>query len=75
MNIKVCMKCLGNKVRKHHHGDLYVEYFPLVVDWVCEDCGYKGIPIIFCSEEDYERFSSVKESYRISKDKGGNSPT
>lgn len=56
------MKCFSSRVRRHfRQKDVDVEYFPLVIDWVCEDCGYKGIPIVFCNEEDYVNFISIHE--------------
>jgi C4-type Zn-finger protein len=65
MDVKLCMKCFSKKVKKHlHHDETDVYYFPLVMDWICEDCGYKGIPIVFYSEEDYAKFVSVLEPHK-----------
>lgn len=62
MTVKACVKCLGKKVVRHYRDKTAkVDYFPLVIDWVCEDCGYKGIPIVFCNEEDYVSFVAVQE--------------
>ena len=61
-SIKVCMKCMGRNVkRRFKHKEADVDYFPLVMDWECEDCGYKGIPVVFCNEEDYVNFAAVRE--------------
>ncbi|HDH40790.1 MAG TPA: hypothetical protein ENG12_00040 [Candidatus Altiarchaeales archaeon] len=69
--IKACMRCFSKNVKRHlHHDKVELNYFPLIMDWVCEDCGYRGIPIVFCSEEDYERFISIAESHKSNRDKG-----
>lgn len=58
------MKCFGKRIRRHFHSkNVDIGYFPLVMDWVCEDCGYKGIPIVFCNEEDYVNFITIHESH------------
>ncbi len=70
MDIKVCTRCFGKGVKRHpNHDKAEVDYFPLIMDWVCEDCGYKGIPIVFYSKEDYERFISIMESNKSDRDK------
>ena len=68
--IKACMRCFSKNVKRHlHHDKVELNYFPLIMDWVCEDCGYRGIPIVFCSKEDYERFISIAESHKSNRNK------
>lgn len=68
--IKACTKCFSRRVKRHYRDkNIRVDYFPLVIDWVCEDCGYKGIPIVFCNEEDYVKFVSVVEENKESSEK------
>jgi hypothetical protein len=70
MDIKLCTRCFGRKIRRHIDNDeANFNYFPLVMDWVCEDCGYIGVPIVFCSEKDYKRFISIMESNESGRDK------
>ncbi len=67
-HIKACVKCFGKNIQrdslktsKNISEDSETDYFPLVIDWVCADCGYRGVPIVFCSEEDYVNFMDVNE--------------
>jgi len=55
MKIRACAKCNSKNIRMAGLGEGTI--FGLTSwDMVCEDCGYKGMPIVFDSQEDYEAF-------------------
>ena len=70
MTILACMKCFSKKVKKHlRHDNVDFEYFPLVMDWYCDECNYKGMPIVFMSEKDYEKFITLRDEYKLHKNR------
>jgi len=61
MNIKACPKCGSRDVRMAGIGEGTI--FGLTSwDMVCEKCNYKGMPILFDSENDYEAFLKELEN-------------
>ena len=55
MNIRACPKCGSRNIRMAGIGEGTI--FGLTSwDMVCEKCSYKGMPILFDSENEYEAF-------------------
>jgi C4-type Zn-finger protein len=61
MNIKACPKCGSRDIRMAGIGEGTI--FGLTSwDMVCEKCNYKGMSILFDSENDYEAFLKELEN-------------
>lgn len=61
MNIRACPKCGSRDVRMAGIGEGTI--FGLTSwDMVCEKCNYRGMPILFDSENDYKAFLKELEN-------------
>ncbi|HEX55480.1 MAG: hypothetical protein DRO90_01705 [Candidatus Altiarchaeales archaeon] len=69
MTILACMKCFSRKIKRLIRDDVNFEYFPLIMDWYCEECNYRGLPIVFLSEDEYIKFITLRDEYKIDRNK------
>ena len=63
MTIYACPRCGSRRIRQ---GALHVGALTGTKD-VCRDCNYQGIPLIFDTEKDYERFLKEMKTGSIDK--------
>ncbi|UCE36979.1 MAG: hypothetical protein JSW00_16025 [Thermoplasmata archaeon] len=57
MKIEACISCGSRKIRSGTISDgVLPGYTDGLVTYVCDDCNHRGLPIIFDSEEEYEKF-------------------
>ena len=54
MEITACPKCGSRKIFQGNIGDGVLTGY--TSRNVCKDCGYQGMPLIFDSDEEYEKF-------------------
>jgi len=59
MEIKVCPNCGSNKIYQGRMGDGVLTGYSSRD--VCRNCGYQGMPIIFDSEKEYNKFMESKK--------------
>ncbi len=61
MKIKACIMCASRNIRSGTISDgVLPGYTDGLVTYVCDDCNHRGIPIVFDSEEEYEKFLKAK---------------
>jgi len=58
MEIRCCPKCGNANLRQSQYtdGDFITQAFGQPVQYVCDKCLYRGMPIFFNSKEEYKRF-------------------
>lgn len=57
MKIEACISCGSRNIRSGTISDgVLPGYTDALAAYVCEDCNHQGIPIVFDSEEEYEKF-------------------
>lgn len=58
MEIRACPKCGNTNIRQSTYtdGDFFTQAWGAPVKYVCDKCLYRGMPILFNSKEDYQRF-------------------
>jgi hypothetical protein len=57
MKIEACISCGSRNIRSGTISDgVLPGYTNGLVTYVCEDCNHRGLPIIFETEEEYEKF-------------------
>ena len=57
MKIEACISCGSRNIRSGTISDgVLPGYTDGLVAYVCDDCNHRGLPIIFDTEEEYEKF-------------------
>jgi hypothetical protein len=57
MKIEACISCGSRNIRSGTISDgVLPGYTDGLVTYVCDDCNHRGLPLIFDSEEEYEKF-------------------
>jgi hypothetical protein len=57
MKIEACISCGSRNIRSGTISDgVLPGYTDGLVTYVCDDCNHRGLPIIFDSIEEYEKF-------------------
>lgn len=57
MKIEACISCGSRNIRSGTISDgVLPGYTDGLVTYVCDDCNHRGLPVIFDSEEEYEKF-------------------
>ncbi len=71
MKIEACISCGSRNIRSGTISDgVLPGYTDGLVTYVCDDCNHRGLPVIFDSEEEYEKFLlALREDKRKGKEK------
>jgi hypothetical protein len=57
VKIEACISCGSRNIRSGTISDgVLPGYTDGLVTYVCDDCNHRGLPLIFDSEEEYEKF-------------------
>lgn len=60
MKIEACISCGSRKIRSGTISDgVLPGYTDGLVTYACDDCNHRGLPIIFDTEEEYEKFKKA----------------
>lgn len=69
MKIEACIFCGSRNIRS---GSIQEGMLPGFTDglaaYVCDDCNHRGIPVVFDSEEEYEKFVEALKKDKEKKD-------
>jgi hypothetical protein len=71
MKIEACISCGSRNIRSGTISDgVLPGYTDGLVTYVCDDCNHRGLPIIFETEEEYEKFLlALREDKKKGKEK------
>jgi hypothetical protein len=61
LTIKACISCGSRSIRSGTISDgMLPGYTDGLVAYVCDECNHRGIPVIFDSEEEWEKFRKAR---------------
>ena len=61
MKIEACISCGSRNIRSGTISDgVLPGYTDALATYVCDDCNHQGLPIVFDTEEEYQKFLKAK---------------
>ena len=61
MKIEACISCGSRNIRSGTISDgVLPGYTDALATYVCDDCNHQGLPVVFDTEEEYQKFLKAK---------------